>query len=101
MPEIYRIEYLPIAVEDLLEIFDYIKEDDPSSAGPFIDRIDEAIRKLECFPYLGSIPKDDKLERSGHRVLIIDNYLVFYLVRKNIVEIRRIIHGRRRYSFLF
>ena len=30
----------------------------------------------------------------------VDDYLVFYVVKEKEVEIRRIIHGRRRYEFL-
>jgi plasmid stabilization system protein ParE len=31
---------------------------------------------------------------------MVHNYLVFYVVNGNQVEIRRILHGRRRYEFL-
>jgi hypothetical protein len=35
----------------------------------------------------------------GYRMLVVDKYLVFYVVKK-IIQIRRVIHGARRYSFL-
>jgi len=96
----YRIEYLPVAEEDLLDIFDYIKDDNPGATSDFIERMDESISKLALFPELGMVPKDDHLRRMGYRMLIIDDYLVFYVLFDEIVEIRRIIHGSRRYSFL-
>ena len=96
----YRVEYLPVARDDLLEIFDYIRKDNPGAAGGFIEKIDEAISKLEDFPGLGAVPKDNRLRLLGYRMLIIDNYIAFYVVKKDVVEIRRIVHGRRRYSFL-
>jgi addiction module RelE/StbE family toxin len=95
-----KIRYLPIAQQDLIEIFDYIKEDNPSAATSFINKIDKSISKLELFPQLGVVPKDDRLEFLGYRMLVIDNYLVFYVLFENFVEIRRIIHGSRKYSFL-
>ena len=95
-----RIEYLPIAEKDLLDIFDYIHTDNPIAAADFIDKIDHAVSKLESFPKMGKVPSDDKLSRQGYRMLIIDNYIVFYIVFDNTVEIRRIIHGSRKYSFL-
>ncbi|MGA1819694.1 MAG: type II toxin-antitoxin system RelE/ParE family toxin [Thermoplasmatota archaeon] len=95
-----KIEYLPIAVTDLEEIFEYICEDDPSSASSILDTFDKSIRKLEVFPELGIVPKDDGLRFLGYRMLIIGNYLVFYVIREDIVEIRRVIHGSRKYSFL-
>lgn len=100
MTKRYRIVYLPIAEEDLIDIFDYIKEDNPSAASDFVERIDGTITKLETFPLLGSIPKDNRLRRTGYRILVVENYLVFYVVVDEIVEIRRIIHGSRKYSFL-
>ncbi|MFO7684533.1 MAG: hypothetical protein R6V60_00440 [Desulfobacterales bacterium] len=33
-------------------------------------------------------------------MLIIENYLVFYVVKVGAIQIRRIIHGARRYGFL-
>ena len=96
----YKIRYLPIAQQDLINIFDYIKEDNPSAAKKFIDKIDKSISKLGTFPKLGVVPKDDRLEMLGYRMLVIANYLVFYIIKVNIVEIRRIIHGSRRFSFL-
>ena len=96
----FKIKYLPIAQQDLIDIFDYIKQDDPTAAVEFIDKIDETITKLESYPNIGVVPKDDRLELLGYRMLVIQNYLVFYAVREDIVEIRRIIHGSRKYSFL-
>ena len=100
MKKKHKIKYLPIAQQDLIEIFDYIKEDNPSAAKSFINKIDKSISKLEAFPQIGVVPKDDRLEMLGYRMLVIDNYLVFYVIKENMIEIRRIIHGSRRFSFL-
>ncbi len=100
MSKKYKIEYLPIAQDDLIDIFDYIRGDNPDAAANFIERIDKALSKLEAFPLLGAVPKDDRLQILGYRMLVIENYLAFYVIKDNIVEIRRIIHGSRRYAFL-
>ena len=101
MEKKYKIEYLPSSAKDLTEIVDYIKIDSPQSALNFLDKIDESISRLEQFPFIGVIPKDIRLQSLGYRILIIDNYLVFYVVFDDIVEIRRIISGKRKYEFLF
>jgi addiction module RelE/StbE family toxin len=100
MEKKYKIEYLPSSAKDLTEIVDYIKIDSPQSALNFLDKIDESISHLEQFPFIGVIPKDIRLQSLGYRILIIDNYLVFYVVFDDIVEIRRIISGKRKYEFL-
>lgn len=96
----YDIEYLPIAERDLIDIFDYIRQDNPSAAVIFINKIDKGISQLELFPKMGSVPKDDRLSRKGYRMLVVEDYLVFYVFLDDIVEIRRILHGSRKYSFL-
>lgn len=101
MDKRYNDGYLPIAQEDLLGIIEYIQTDDPTAAHSFLDQVDKIISKLSYFPYMGSIPKDIRLMHLNYRVLIIDNYLVFYVVLEDEVEIRRILHGKRQYSFLF
>ena len=100
MPNKYRIIYLPVAERDLSEIFKYIRGDGPSAASAFLDKLDANILQLEDFPELGKIPHNKRLQQLGYIVLIIESYLVFYVVKKKNVEIRRILHGRRRYEFL-
>ncbi|KUO61242.1 MAG: addiction module toxin RelE [Gracilibacter sp. BRH_c7a] len=100
MAKKYHIEYLPIAQEDLTSIIEYIQIDDPLAAQSFLDEVDRTISKLEDFPHMGSIPKDMRLMNLNYRILIIGNYLVFYVVLDEIIEIRRILHGKRQYSFL-
>jgi toxin ParE1/3/4 len=50
--------------------------------------------------FLGSVPKDERLQRLGYRMLIVSKYLVFYVIKGEVVQIRRILHGSRQYQFL-
>lgn len=100
MSKKYIIEYLLIAEKDLTEIIEYVQLDSPQSALNLLDEIDSTISKLEDFPYLGKMPRDARLQYLNYRILIVSSYLVFYVVKDNIVEIRRIIHGKRKYDFL-
>lgn len=96
----YKIEYLPIASRDITDILEYIKADNPQATLRLLDEIDSSISNLESFPYMGVVPKDFRLDRLGYRMLIVNNYLVFYVVLDNVIEIRRIIYGKRKYGFL-
>ena len=91
----YILRYLPVAVDDLISIFDWIAHDSPSHAAAFMDKIDQHIGSLKNHPFLGRVPRDEKLKNTGYRVLIIEAYLVFYAVRGKTVEIHRILHGSR------
>ena len=98
----YEVVYLPAAKKDLNEIISYIQTDAPESALNFLDKIDENISQLKHFPYKGKKLEDESLQSKGYQILVIGNYLVFYVVfeNKKIVEIRRILHGKRKYKFL-
>ena len=95
MPDKYVVRYLPIAVDDLLAIYDWIASDSPARAAAFTDKLDKRIGGLATHPFPGRIPKHEQLQASGYRVLVIEAYLVFYKVRGYIVEIHRVIHGSR------
>ena len=96
-----KIRYLSTAENDLDDIFDYILRDKPSAALALLEKIDHSISQLALNPEIGVAPKDDRLKKLGYRMLIIDRYLVFYVVKNNTIQIRRVIHGARKYSFLF
>lgn len=100
MPKKYKIEYLPVAERDITDLIEYVQVDNPSAALNLLDQFDEAISKLEDFPHMGQVPKDSRLQYFNYRMLIVSSYLVFYVVKGSTIEIRRILHGRRKYDFL-
>ena len=100
MRERYALRYLPAAEQDLLDILDYIARDNPDAARAFVDRVEQAIGRLTDFPRSGPQPRDSRLRRLGYRVLVVDDYLIFYVLIRRTVQIRRVLHGARRYEFL-
>jgi len=96
----YEVHYLPAAQQDLTAILNYIKQDNPTAAHKLIQEIDEIISRLEEFPNMGVTPKDLRLKSLNYKMLVINNYLVFYIIKDSIIEIRRIVHGKRKYSFI-
>lgn len=96
----FGVEFLPVAYSDLEEIVEYIEKDDPIAAIGTIEKIGGSIAQLETFPRMGVVPNDIRLRYAGYRMLIIDHYIVFYVIDNDVIEIRRIVHGRRLYSFL-
>lgn len=91
----YTIRYLPVAVDDLLSIFDWIANDSPTMAAAFVELLDKRINHLRAHPHIGRKPGHEKLQSLGYHVLIIKSYLVFYIVRGRIIEIHRVVHGSR------
>ena len=100
MPAKYKLRYLPVAQDDLISIFDYIAKDSPERAMAFVEKLDKRIGILEQQPNLGRIPRHSKLKQFGYRVLIIESYLIFYVIRNKVIEINRVVHGSRNLDYL-
>lgn len=93
---VYKVKYLPVAVKDLNNITDYMAKVlcNKKAAMDFIDALDHSISRLKSFPYSCTIYQTQALTNSEYRVLPVNNYLVFYVVLGDTVEIRRIIYDR-------
>jgi toxin ParE1/3/4 len=98
----FQINITEAAEKDLGDIIDYIFADNPTAALKVATRIEKNILKLEKFPLIGIVPRIRHLALKGYRILIVDDYLVFYVISsKEVIEIRRILSGKRNYQFLF
>jgi toxin ParE1/3/4 len=98
----YQINLTEVAEQDLTEIVDYIADENPAAALKVAIKIEKNILKLENFPFIGIVPRIRRLARKGYRILIVNDYLIFYVIVDNeIIEIRRILSSKRDYQFLF
>ena len=97
MPKKYKIHFMPLAIQDISEITDYIADvlSAPQAARDFLTKIDEAMEPLERFPFAFPAYKDAAFAKLGYRILPVGNYLLFYVVVGNAVEIRRAIYAKR------
>ncbi len=100
----YKIVRTEKADEQLREIIFYIADDSGSIeiALNYLDKIENAIKRLEDFPMSGSVPRYSILRKQGYRVLIVERHLVFYKVNSNtgIVTIYAVVDGRQEYRNL-
>lgn len=72
----------------------------PEAALRYYGLITEQIASLSHMPERCSRPKDLALAAKGYRCLVVEKYLVFYVVERDTVQIRRILYGRRDYTAL-
>jgi len=98
--EVYKVKIYPTAKRDLLEIIDYLNTLSPEAALRYYDLLTEEIASLSTMPERCPRPKDLALAAKGYRYLVVKNYLVFYVVSGDTVQIRRILYGRRDYLSL-
>jgi toxin ParE1/3/4 len=99
MEERYRVEYLPSAIRDLESVFDYISGElfSPQAAFHLLDKIEKSVFRLSIYPFSCEKIKDLLLNKKGYRVLVVEHYLVFYVVSNQIVEIRRVLYNKQIY----
>ena len=95
----YNIRYLELARSDLLGIAEYVNSQalERDAANRLVDSLEKALLRLESFPYSGALYGKSFGFKEEHRMLVVGNYLVFYVVYDDFVEIRRVIHGKRRF----
>ena len=93
----YKIVMLPTAKDDLNDMIDYLSQFYPSTALKQFDKIIEKISKLKQFPYMC---EEYKLSASNYqyRRMVVDNYLVFYIVDDHLVEIHSIVNSKMNIS---
>lgn len=95
----YNIEITEPAESDLYQIGSYIAKElqEPGLAQKLVSKIGDAILSLDEMPCRNGLVKDEQLSHQGIRKLLIDNYVIFYIVREEnkMVTILRILYGRR------
>ena len=79
---------------------DYLNTLSQEAALKYYDLLTEEILSLREMPERCPRPRDLALAAKGYRYLIVGNYLVFYVVSGDTVQIRRILYGRRDYKLL-
>ncbi len=88
-----RLVLTTLALADLDEFERYIARDDPAAA------IDTVLRLLAAAELLARHPEAGRAGRvPGTRELVVTStpYVMPYRVRDNMVEVLRVLHGRRR-----
>ncbi|MCT2536707.1 type II toxin-antitoxin system RelE/ParE family toxin [Aquibacillus koreensis] len=92
----YELQYLPLALKDLRGITDYITDTvrDPEAAMDFLNALNDSISMLQQFPYSYRIYQSIQPLESEYRLLPVKNYVVFYIVKEEVVEIHRVVYGK-------
>jgi len=97
---VYKVKIYPAARQDLSDIVDYLNTLSQEAALKYYDLLTEEILSLREMPERCPHPRDLALGAKGYRYFIVGNYLVFYVLSGDTVQIRRILYGRRDYKLL-
>lgn len=88
-----RITWTGPALQDLLEMREYVRRTNPSAARKLAALIRRRVLSLRDHPRSGRVVPE--LAERGCRELVVAPYRIVYMVEKGRVSILRVWHGRR------
>ena len=93
----HKIVYLPLAESDLMGALSYIADtlDAPKAARDLLEEFNQTIQRIAEFPYAHELYRTDRPMQDEIRKVAVKNYVLYYAVFQDRVEIRRFLHGRR------
>lgn len=98
----YKLEYLPIALDDMLGIVKYISSElkNPIAAKNLSEEFVKTAESLTEFPYSNPCYTPIKPLKHECRKITIKNYITFYWVDETdkTVTVARVIYGKRDYG---
>ena len=102
MEKKYKIKYLPLFYKDLDHITDYIKYrlKNEIAANNFVDKLEKEIKQRAFSPDSYEEYISIRNRKNTYFRIYVDNYTVFYTVRDNTMEVRRILYSRRNFDKL-
>jgi len=98
--ECYKLRFLPLFVDDLSEIVDYIalRLKNPIAADNLVDEVQTAIReRMACAEAFEPYHSNRERQYPYYRIYV-KNYIIFYVVIGDVMEVRRIVYSRRNLS---
>jgi toxin ParE1/3/4 len=91
-----RVFLSAAALADLEEIGDWIARDNPARAVTFVHELREACETLAQSPErFAAVPRYKHL---GIRRRVYGNYLIFYRIEIDVVDVLHVLHGARDYD---
>jgi addiction module RelE/StbE family toxin len=97
----YKVKIYPAAQMDLNDIVSYLNTLSPQAAIKYYDLLVEKIGSIVEMPERYPFVRNIALKAKGYRYLIVENYLVFFVVKGDMVQIRRILYNKRQYKGLW
>ncbi|MCI8396398.1 MAG: type II toxin-antitoxin system RelE/ParE family toxin [Clostridia bacterium] len=93
----YKVIHLQLFYEDLRQIINYIKYqlNNPSSAKKLLNEIEKNIEERSYNPTSYKEYKTNRKRKNPYYKINVKNYIIFYTVTNDVMEIRRILYARR------
>lgn len=96
----YIITYLPLFYKDMAKITKYISKtlNNKIAANNLINEVEQQILKRAYNPISYEKYSSSTKRENNYYRLYVKNYTIFYVVKDNIIEIRRILYNKRNFD---
>lgn len=96
---LYKLEYLPAARKDILDIVKYISQKlaNPDAAERLATAFIEKSESLKQMPYINPVYTPIRPLRHEYRRAIVGNYRILYWIdeQKQLITVARIVYSKR------
>ena len=93
----YSLRYLPLFWDDLNDAVTYISRvlKNPQAAERLLDNVEAGILKHLENPTFATAYKGRRDRQTPYYWFAVGNYMVFYVVEDDVMEVRRFLYGAR------
>lgn len=93
----YKLRYLPLFWDDLNDAVSYVSTvlHNPLAAERLLNQAEEAILSHLDHPKFGNLYRSSTERKHQYYWLPVGNYMVFYVVIDDVMEVRRFLYGAR------
>ena len=93
----YKLQYLPLFKEDLLETLAYITNvlKNPDAAEKLANDVEAAILERLNNPTIFEPYRSIRKRKYPYYRIYVRNYVVYYVVIEDVMEVRRFLYGAR------
>lgn len=98
----YKLKIFPLARLDMEQIFDYIAVDlcNSSAALGQINDFEKAFENVCIFPESCPCINNEYVKDKSLRKLVVNNYIAFYRIKNDEVQVIRVLYGMCNYESL-
>lgn len=96
----YQLKIFPMARLDMEQVFDYIAVElcNPTAAIGQINDFEKAFENVCTFPESCPYINNEYVKDKSLRKLIVNNYIAFYRIKDNEIQVVRVLYGMRNYE---
>ena len=98
----YQLKIFPLARLDMEQIFNHIAVNlsNPTAAINQINDFEKAFANICIFPESCPFINNGYVKDKTLRKLIINNYIAFYRIKNNEIQVVRVLYGMRNFEYL-